>query len=42
MEIVENNAKKIDWIIECRKLLKTLQKLKNARASHADAGKRLL
>ena len=44
MEIVENDTDtmKIDWRIECRKLLKTLQKLKNARASHADAGKRLL
>ena len=41
MEIVENNTMKIDWRIECRKLLKKLQKLKNARASHADAaGKR--
>ena len=41
MEIVENNTMKIDGRIECRKLLKKLQKLKNARASHADAGKRL-
>ena len=41
MEIVENNTMKIDGRIECRKLLKKLQKLKNARASHADAaGKR--
>ena len=40
MEIVENNTMKIDGRIECRKLLKTLQKLKNA--GHADAGKLLL